>query len=199
MSNGRTPEQAEKQLAELAQQNRELAAELESLQGQSRALEKAAQEAKAAQQAAEKRAAAISTKLEAVQKEAAELREANKSLIAQVGRLTKQVEKNPLNPLTVEEASVLFEGLISAFRKTRTLSVKEASLNLKLATAKIGDTPVLLLPDPRAVDPAALHEFKLDLTTVAAPSTIEPAAPPPPPAPRKAPAVKKAGAKKREK
>jgi hypothetical protein len=161
-------------------------------------LEKAAQAAKAAQEAAEKRAASISAKLEALQKEAAELREANKSLRAQVGRLTKQVEKNPLNPLTVEEASVLFEGLISAFRQTRTLSVKEASLNLKLATAKIGDTPVLLLPDPGAVDPGTLHEFKLDLTAVAA-ATVEPTPDAPSPAPKKTAPPKKAEPRKNRK
>jgi len=113
----------------------------------------------------EKDAAGLKSKLEASEKQSAEIREANKALTAQVARLGKQVEKTPLNPLTIEEASVLFDRVIGAFQTSKTLEVKQASLNLKLATAKLGDTAVLLLPDPKSVDPATLHELRIDLTT----------------------------------
>jgi len=77
----------------------------------------------------------LKSKLETSEKQSAEIREANKVLTAQVARLSKQVEKTPLNPLTVEEASALFHRVIGAFRTSKTLDVKQASLNLKLATA----------------------------------------------------------------
>jgi hypothetical protein len=164
MPNGRTLEQAEKQLALLAAENRRLAAELEGLQNQSLVLEKAARDARTVQSAAEKDAASLKRKLEISEKQSAEFRDANKTLTAQIARLSKQIEKAPLNPLTVEEASVLFDRVIDAFRTSKTMEVKQASLNLKLATAKLGDTAVLLLPDPKAVDPATLHELRIDLT-----------------------------------
>ncbi len=164
MPNGRTLEQAEKQLALLAAENRRMAAELEGLQNQGLVLEKAARDARTVQAAAEKDAAGLKSKLETSEKQSAEIREANKVLTAQVARLSKQVEKTPLNPLTVEEASALFDRVIGAFRTSKTLDVKQASLNLKLATAKLGDTAVLLLPDPKSVDPATLHELRIDLT-----------------------------------
>ncbi len=164
MANGRTLEQAEKQLALLAAENRRLAAELEGLQNQGLVLEKAAREARILQAAAEKDAAGLKSKLETSEKQSAEIREANKVLTAQVARLGRQVEKTPLNPLTVEEASALFNRVIGAFRTSKTLEVTQASLSLKLATAKLGDTAVLLLPDPKSVDPATLHELRIDLT-----------------------------------
>jgi len=54
MPNGRTLEQAEKQLALLAAENRRMAAELEGLQNQGLVLEKAARDARTVQAAAEK-------------------------------------------------------------------------------------------------------------------------------------------------
>jgi hypothetical protein len=163
MANGRTLEEANKQLALLAEQNRTLAADLESLQNQSLVLEKAARDARAIQAAAEKASAGLKSKLETSETQLAEIREANKVLTAQVARLGKQVEKTPLNPLTIEEGSALFDRVIAAFRTSKTLEVKQASLNLKLATAKLGDTAVLLLPDPKSVDPATLHQITIDL------------------------------------
>lgn len=165
---GRTPEQAEKQLALLAAENRRLAGELEALQNQSVVLEKAASDARTVQAAAEKTAAVLQRKVETMEKESAEIREANKTLTAQVARLGKQVEKSPLNPLTVEEGSALFDRVLGAFRTSTTLELKQASLNLKLATAKLGDTAVLVLPDPKSVDPATLHELRIDLTSAVA-------------------------------
>jgi len=167
MAKGRTPLQAEKQLALLAEENRKLAAEVEGLQNQGLALAKAARDARAVQATAEQEAKSLKSKLETAEKQTVKLQEANKRLSAQVGRLSRQVEKTPLNPLTVEEASALFDRVIGAFRTSKTLEVKQASLNLKLATAKLGDTLVLLLPDPKAVDPATLHELKVDLTSTA--------------------------------
>jgi uncharacterized protein YigA (DUF484 family) len=183
MANGRTLEQAEKQLALLAAENRKLAAELEGLQNQGLALEKAARDARTVQAAAEKDAAGLKSKLETSEKQSVEIRETNKVLTAQVARLGKQVEKTPLNPLTVEEASALFGRVIGAFRTSKTLEVKQASLNLKLATAKIGDTAVLLLPDPKSVDPATLHELRIDLTAAVGAELASAAAPPPTPVP----------------
>jgi hypothetical protein len=169
MATGRTLEQAEKQLVLLAAENRRLAAELEGLQTQLLALEKAARDARAAQSAAEKIATSAKSKLETLEKQSADDRSANKVLTAQVARLGKQVEKTPLNPLTIEEGSALFDRVIGAFRTSSSLDVRQASLNLKLATAKLGDTAVLMLPDPKSVDPATLHELRIDLTAAAGP------------------------------
>ena len=164
MTNGRTLEQAERQLALLAEENRRLAGELEGVQKQSQVLERTVRDAREAQASAEGRAAGSERKLQATAKQIETLTEANKRLSAQVDRLTKQVGKQPLNPLSVEEAANLFNRLISGFDALKMLEVRNASLTLKLATAKLGETPVLLLPDPKAVDPATLHELKLDLT-----------------------------------
>lgn len=204
MPNGRTLEQAEKQLAVLAEENRRLAAELDSLESQSKTLERVALEARAAQAVAEKENSRLKTKLETAQGQIAELQQSHKTLSAQVGRLGLQVEKAPLNPLTVEEASQLFDRVLGAFRTTKTLELREASLSLKLATAKLGGTSVLLVPEPTGVDPATLHELKVNLTpsiretasTKLAP--LAPAMPAPVRRPAKA-AAKKAAARKRGK
>lgn len=165
MPNGRTLEQAEKQLTLLAAENRKLAAELEGLQNQSLVLEKTANEARTELAAAVKESAGLTNKLEISVKLSAQVREANKVLTAQVARMSKLVEKTPMNSLTIEEGSALFDSLIGAFRNSKTLEVTQASLNLKLATAKLGDTAVLILPDPKSVDPATLHELRIDLST----------------------------------
>lgn len=165
MPNGRTLEQAEKQLTLLAAENRKLAAELEGLQNQSLVLEKTANEARTELAAAVKESAGLTNKLEISVKLSAQVREANKVLTAQVARMSKLVEKTPMNSLTIEEGSALFDSLIGAFRNSKILEVTQASLNLKLATAKLGDTAVLILPDPKSVDPATLHELRIDLST----------------------------------
>lgn len=64
--------------------------------------------------------------------------------------------------------------MLTAFRSSKTLEIREASLSLKLATGKIGDVPVILLPDPKSADPATLHELKIDLTALRTPSRILP-------------------------
>ena len=90
MPNGRTLEQAEKQLALLAAENRKLAAELEGLQNQGLVLEKVARDARTVQAAAEKVAAGLKSKLEISEKQTAEFRDANKTLTAQVARLASK-------------------------------------------------------------------------------------------------------------
>lgn len=174
MSNGRTLAEAEKQIAALVEENKRLAAELEGTQGQGAVLENAVSKALAERTAAQKQAADLKTQLESAQDALAKLKPENDALIAQVGRLTRQVEKNPLNPLSVEEASVLFDRVLTGFRSSKTLEIRAASLSLKLATAKIGDVPVILLPDPKSADPATLHELKIDLSTLTSPSRIAP-------------------------
>src|SRR5437588_756811 len=156
MANGRTLEQAEKQLALLAAENRRLATELEGLQNQSLVLEKVARDARTVQAAAEKDAAGLKSKLEISEKQSAEFRDANKALTAQVARMGKQVEKTPLNPLTVEEASVLFDRVIGAFRTSKTMEVRQASRRRKAATAKLGD-PAALRSAQRLSVPEALR------------------------------------------
>jgi len=181
MPNGRTLEQAEKQIAALVEENKRLATELEGLQTAASALEKSTKDALAAKTAAEKSVATAATRLEAANRQVAELKSANSVLTAQTSRLNRQVEKAPLNPLTVDEATVLFDGVLKAFRGSPTLEVRNVSLNLKLASAKIGDVPVLLVPEPTSVDPALLHELRLDLTTRAtevATTIRQPAVPP---------------------
>jgi predicted RNase H-like nuclease (RuvC/YqgF family) len=165
MPNGRTLEQAEKQIAALVEENKRLAAELEDLQASGAALDKATRDALAAKTASERQEAAAKSQLEASQRQVTELRQANATLTASVSRLNRQVEKSPLNPLTVEEATNLFESVVAPFRASDTLEIRNVSLNLKLATGKIGDVPVLLVPDPKSVDPALLHELTLDMTS----------------------------------
>jgi regulator of replication initiation timing len=201
MSNGRTLAEAEKQIAELVKENKRLAVELEGAQGQSAVLQTAISKAIAERTTAEKQAATLKTQLESAQETLAKLMPENDALTAQVGRLTRQVEKNPLNPLSVEEASVLFDRVLTAFRSSKTLEIREASLSLKLATGKIGDVPVILLPDPKSADPATLHELKIDLTPFTSPSRILPS---PTDLPgkvtdtaREGPAPKKGGVRKR--
>jgi hypothetical protein len=160
MAGGNTLEQ---QLSLLVEENRRLAAELDGLQSQSVALAKIASDARATQAASEKAVAELRSQRDTLQKQLGDAQQINKTLTAQVSRLGKQVEKTPLNPLTVEEGAALFDRVISAFRNSKVLQVKNASLNLKLATAKLGDTAVLVLPDPKSVDPATLHQITIDL------------------------------------
>lgn len=174
MPNGRTLEQTEKQIAALVEENKRLAAELEGLQTAGAALEKAARDALTAKTATEKESADAKAKLEAARKQVTELQQSNATLTAQAARLNRQVEKSPLNPLTVEEASVLFEGLVTSFQTSKTLEVRGVTLSLKLGSGKIGDVPVILVPDPKSADPALLHEIRLDLTSrvVAEPAPV---------------------------
>lgn len=159
----RTLEEAERQIALLVEENRRLAGELEALQTSGPALEKVTREAIAARRAAEDSSASLKTQVETAQKQVTELRQANSTLTATVTRLNSQVQKAPLNPLTVEEASQMFERVVSPFRNSRTLEVRAVSLNLKLATGKLGDQTVLMVPDPVTANPALLHEVRLDL------------------------------------
>ena len=105
MPKRRTLEQAEKQIASLVEENRKLAEELEELRRQDIALEGAASQAVSSRTAAEKEVIEFKTRLESAQKQVSELQQTSSALAAQVSRLTREVEKNPLNPLSVEEAS----------------------------------------------------------------------------------------------
>ncbi len=165
MPNGRTLEQAEKQIAALVEENKRLAAELDGRQTAGAALERAARDALVAKTAAERESANAKAKLEAAQKQVTLLQQANATLTAQARRLNRQVEKSPLNPLTIEEASALFEGVIRPFQTSKTLEVRGMTLSLKLGSGKIGNVPVILVPDPKSADPALLHEIRLDLTS----------------------------------
>ena len=165
MPNGKTVEEAEKQIAALVEDNKRLAAEVDGLQTDGAMLEKAARGALTAKTAAEHESANAKAKLEVAQQQVAKLQQANTALTAQAARLNRQIEKNPLTPLTVEEAVALFEGLLTPFRASKTLEIRQVTLSLKLATGKIGDVPVILVPDPKSADPALLHEIKLDLTS----------------------------------
>ncbi len=165
MPNGRTVEEAEKQIAALVEENKRLAAEVEGLQTDGVTLEKAARGALTAKAAAEQESANAKARLEAAQQQVTKLQQANSTLTAQAARLNRQIEKNPLTPLTVEEAGALFEGLLTPFRASKTLEIRHVTLSLKLATGKIGDVPVILVPDPKSADPALLHEIRLDLTS----------------------------------
>lgn len=175
MANGLTLEQALKRIDQLIEENKRLAEELDSARGQNETLDKGAQQAVSERNAALKDSEANKKELTLALKQLSEFRQANTTFAAQVNVLQKRVDKTPLNPLSVEEASTLFEKVITSFQVHRTLQVKNVSLNLKVATGKIGDTPVLLLPDPKSVDPASLHELKLELGSA---PTLEAAATP---------------------
>jgi cell division protein FtsB len=205
----RTLEEAERQLAQLIEENRRLATELEGLQSSGPALEKAAKDAVAARRTAEAERAALKTQFDGAQRQVAELTKTNQTLSAAVKRLDAQVQKTPLNPLTVEEATQMFERVVAPFNSSPTLEVRSVSLNLKLATAKLGDQAVLVVPDPVNANPALLHEIRLDLISkplevaqpvrpVTPPRPVGPVVPPIVRAPVKAPAKKtaKAAAKK---
>src|SRR5881397_2646682 len=129
MPKRRTLEQAEKQIASLVEENRKLAEELEELRRQDIALEGAASQAVSSRTAAEKEVIEFKTRLESAQKQVSELQQTSSALAAQVSRLTREVEKNPLNPLSVEDASLLFERVVNSFRTAKTLQVKQVTLN----------------------------------------------------------------------
>lgn len=178
----RTLEEAERQIAQLIEENRRLAAELEGQQTSGATLEKAAKEAIAARKTAETERAALKTQLDGAQRQVAELTRTNQTLAATVKRLDAQVQKTPLNPLSIEEATQMFERVVTPFNNSPTLEVRSVSLNLKLATAKLGDQAVLVVPDPVNANPALLHEVRLDLISRPPAVAVEqPVRPVPPP------------------
>jgi hypothetical protein len=151
------------QVLALLEENKRLAEELDACAEQGTAVEKAAADAVRLRTQAEKELAATKTALETQTKKVTELTSRNTTLTQQVKRLSAEVEKQPLHPLTPEEAAGLIERTLGSFR-SGTLVVREADLTLKVATAKLGTEAVLVLPEPGAADPATLHELKLSLT-----------------------------------
>lgn len=173
-----TPEEARRRIEELVKENRTLSETLEGLDTDVKTLEKLGRAAVEARQKAEEEAAEARRTIEELQREVAELQNIKGQLEPQVRRLSKQVEKVPLHPLAPEEASVLFDRTLQAFRSIRGFEVRTVDLTLKLATAKLGDELVLVLPEPGEVDPASLHEVKIGLrggamTLARAPQELE--------------------------
>jgi len=158
-----TLEEAKRRIRELIEENRTLGETLHETQAQVASVEKAAKTALQARDKAEKQAEQALKSAEEQQKLAAELRAANRQLTAQAKRLTKQVEKTKLHPLTPEEASGLLQQTLQTFQEGTSFEVREVNLTLKLATAGLGDQPVLVLPEPGAMEAAALHELKISL------------------------------------
>lgn len=150
------------QIEGLVRENRTLGETLEGLQAQIKTLENSTQEAVQARQKAEEEAAKARQEAEELEQKVAELQDSNEQLEARVGRLSSQVEGTPLQPLTPSEGSALFSRTLQALRDVSGFEVRDADLTLKLATARLGGEPVLVLPEPGAVDPATLHEIKLN-------------------------------------
>ena len=148
------------QIERLVRENRTLGETLEGLQAEIESLQNSTREAVQARQQAEEGAAEAQRQVRELQQRVAELQDSNEQLEAQVGRLSLQVERTPLQPLTPKEGSTLFDRTLRELRDVSGFEVLNADLTLKLATARLGDEPVLLLPEPGAVDPASLHELR---------------------------------------
>jgi chromosome segregation ATPase len=147
------------QIEGLIRENRTLGETLASLQKELESLQNSLQQAVQARQSAEEEAEQLRQGYEQLQKTVAELQSSKDQLEAQVGRLSLQVESTPLQPLTTKEASTLFNRTLQELSNVSGFEVRNAELTLKLATAKLGEEPVLVLPQPDAVDPATLHEL----------------------------------------
>jgi chromosome segregation ATPase len=148
------------QIEGLVRENRTLGETLEGLHAQISSLEKSTQEAVQARQEVQEEAAEAQRKTEELQQRITELQDSNQQLEARVRRLSSQVENTPLQPLTPEEGSALFNRTLQSLRNISGFEVRNADLTLKLATARLGDEPVLVLPEPGTVDPTTLHELK---------------------------------------
>ncbi len=162
-----TLEAAEKQIRLLIEENRKLAESLEETTTEIHALRRSAQLAIKERDKSAKDSEKALAELEALKGQVGELRITLRTAEAQVRRLSRQVEKNPLNPLTPDEASVLFDKLLGSFRSKPGLELRDVNLVLKVATGKIAQETVLLLPEPGSVDPNTLHELKLTLRSSA--------------------------------
>jgi len=150
---------AREQIEGLIRENRTLGETLEGLRTEMESLQRSLQDAVQARQRAEEEAAEARQRIEELQKRVEELQRIKDQLEAQVGRLSLQVENTQLQPLTTKEASILFDQTLRELSNVSGFEVRNAELTLKLATAKLGEEPVLVLPQPDAVDPATLHEL----------------------------------------
>jgi seryl-tRNA synthetase len=153
---------AREQIEGLVRENRTLGETLEGLQAEISSLQNSTQEAVQARQRAEEEAAEAQRQVEELQQRVTELQDSNQLLEAQVGRLSLQVERTPLHPLTPKEASGLFDRTLRELGDISGFEVRSADLTLRLATARLGEEPVLVLPEPGAVDPATLHELRFN-------------------------------------
>jgi len=154
---------ADDRLQLLIEENRRLADELQAAQKLAAALEKTNQQSIAARDKAVKESEALKETNTGLTKQVSELTTANKRMTTEISRLSRQVERTPLNPLTAEEAASLIDRFIGGIRTTKTLELRDVDLTLKVATGKFGDQPVLLLAEPGAVRPEALHEIRFSL------------------------------------
>jgi len=157
---GPTPQDV---LQGLVAENRRLGEELQQVQKLATTLEKTNAQSMAARDKAVK-------ELDGIKKTAAELKAkveqltaSTKQMAAENARLKGLVKGTPLNPLAPEEAAVLFDKFIGGMSLSRNLELRDVNLTLKVATGKLGNQSVLLLPEPGSVDPASLHELKFSL------------------------------------
>lgn len=157
---------AREQIESLISENRTLGETLATLQKELESLQNRLQEAVQARQSAEREAEQITQSNKQLQSTVAGLQSSKEQLEAQVGRLSLQVESTPLQPLTTKEASTLFNQTLQELGDVSGFEVRNAELTLKLATAKLGEEPVLVLPQPDAVDPATLHELTFSFRNV---------------------------------
>ncbi len=150
-------------LQKLVAENRRLGEELQEVQRLASALEKTNTQSIAARDKAVKELDDVKKSATQLKSQVEELTASNRKMTAEIGRLSRQVERTPLNPLSPEEAGALFDKFIGGLRLSRGLELRDVNLTLKVATGKLGNQAVLLLPEPGAVDPATLHELKFSL------------------------------------
>ncbi|MCW5966464.1 MAG: hypothetical protein KIT83_20675 [Bryobacterales bacterium] len=150
-------------LQQLIAENRRLGEELQEVQRLAAALEKTNAQSIAVRDKAVTELESVKSTASELKSQVAELTASNRRMTAEVTRLSRQVEKTPLNPLSPEEAAGLFEKFIGGMKLARNLELRDVNLTLKVATGKLGNQAVLLLPEPGAVDPATLHEIRVNL------------------------------------
>lgn len=151
------------QLEGLIRENRTLAETLEGLREELESLQDSLQSALQARQGAEEETEQAKQENAELQQTVAELQDSKEQLEAQVGRLSAQVEDTPLQPLTTKEASTLLDRTLQELSSVSGFEVRDAEITLKVATAKLGEEPVIMIPEPESVDPATLHELRFSL------------------------------------
>ncbi len=150
-------------LQELIAENRRLGEEVQQVQKLATALERTNAQSIATRDKAVKELDGVKKTATELKTQVEELMASNRKMTAEIMRLTRQVENTPLNPLSPEEAAVLFDKFIGGMSLLRNLELRDVNLTLKVATGKLGNQAVLLLPEPGSIDPASLHELKFSL------------------------------------
>lgn len=156
----KTPQQI---IEELAKENRKLSETVANLQQESQILQQKAQEAILEQKATQQETASVKQQLSTLQQTVAQLQSKNAQLEITAKKLSEQVNKTPLKVLSIEEGSGLINRTIESFSTMKNFKLVDANITLKLATAKLGEEAVLVFPEPGALDPATLHELKLNI------------------------------------